>query len=130
MLRETRKYIEENFKEDRTLSNVVIYIKRFSGYWKIILSKNWFDLSMDDMFERYILNTTDIILSKKVLILYSHYGKKYSRILNTQKIKTKQLNAKQIAILVNIVKQMDASFSTDMKKLLSEHRENKMNEDF
>ena len=85
---------------------------------------------MDDMFERYILNTTDIILSKKVLILYSHYGKKYSRILNTQKIKTKQLNAKQIAILVNIVKQMDASFSTDMKKLLSEHRENKMNEDF
>ena len=132
MLHETRNYIEDNFEIERALTGHLIYQKKFSGYWKIVLaiSLNWVDIMMDRMFEKYMLNISDVNLSKKVLRLYAIYGKKYSRLLCTQKIKPKRLNAKEFAILVDKVRDMDANFATDMKKLLTEYRANKVNEDF
>jgi hypothetical protein len=50
--------------------------------------------------------------------------------LKTEKIKPKNLNLKQITILVNKVRDLDAEFSNDMKKLLTIHRTYKLNEDF
>lgn len=132
MLHETRNYIEDNFEIERALTGHLIYQKKFSGYWKIVLaiSLNWVDIMMDRMFEKYMLNISDVNLSKKVLRLYAIYGKKYSRLLCTQKIKPKRLKAKEFAILVDKVRDMDANFATDMKKLLTEYRANKVNEDF
>ena len=48
MLRETRKYIEENFEPDTLLCGNQIFQKRFSGYWKIVLNKYWVDSDADE----------------------------------------------------------------------------------
>ena len=134
MLRETRKYIEENFETEELLCGNKVLQKRFSGYWKIVLNKYWVDVIMDEMFEKYMLNPpkdrNDVALAKTVLTLYATYSKKMVSKLKTEKIKPKNLNLKQITILVNKVRDLDAEFSNDMKKLLTIHRTYKLNEDF
>ena len=134
MLRETRKYIEENFESEELLCGNKVLQKRFSGYWKIVLNKYWVDVIMDEMFEKYMLNPpkdrNDVALAKTVLTLYATYSKKMVSKLKTEKIKPKNLNLKQITILVNKVRDLDAEFSNDMKKLLTIHRTYKLNEDF
>ena len=133
MLRETRKYIEEHFETEELLCNKV-FQKRFSGYWKIVLNKYWVDIRMDEKFEKYMLNTpkdrNDIALAKTVFTLYATYSKKMVSKLKAEKIKPKNLNLKQITILVNKVRDLDAEFSNDMKRLLTIHRTYKLNEDF
>ena len=134
MLRETRKYIEENFETEELLRGNKVFQKRFSGYWKIVLNKYWVDVIMDEMFEKYMLNPpkdrNDVALAKTVLTLYATYSKKMVSKLKAEKIKPKNLNLKQITILVNKVRDLDAEFSNDMKKLLTIHRTYKLNEDF
>lgn len=134
MLRETRKYIEENFETEELLCGNNVFQKRFSGYWKIVLNKYWVDVIMDEMFEKYMLNPpkdrNDVALAKTVLTLYATYSKKMVSKLKAEKIKPKNLNLKQITILVNKVRDLDAEFSNDMKKLLTIHRTYKLNEDF
>lgn len=134
MLRETRKYLEENFETEELLCGKKVFQKRFSGYWKIVLNKYWVDVIMDEMFEKYMLSPqkdrNDVALAKNVLSLYSTYSKKMVSKLKTEKIKPKNLNLKQITILVNKVRDLDAKFSNDMKRLLSIHRTYKLNEDF
>ena len=134
MLRETRKYLEENFETEELLCGYKVLQKRFSGYWKIVLNKYWVDIIMDEMFEKYMLNPpkdrNDVALAKTVLTLYATYSKKMVSKLKTEKIKPKNLNLKQITILVNKVRDLDAEFSNDMKKLLTIHRTYKLNEDF
>lgn len=134
MLRETRKYLEENFETEELLCGNKVFQKRFSGYWKIVLNKYWVDVIMDEMFEKYMLNTqkyrNDVTLAKNVLFLYATYSKKMVSKLKTEKIKPKNLNLKQITILVNKVRDLDAKFSNDMKSLLTIHRTYKLNEDF
>lgn len=134
MLRETRKYLEENFETEELLCGNKVFQKRFSGYWKIVLNKYWVDVIMDEMFEKYMLNPpkdrNDVALAKTVLSLYSTYSKKMVSKLKTEKIKPKNLNLKQITILVNNVRDLDAKFSNDMKRLLTIHRTYKLNEDF
>lgn len=134
MLRETRKYLEENFETEELLCGNKVFQKRFSGYWKIVLNKYWVDVIMDEMFEKYMLSPqkdrNDVSLAKNVLSLYSTYSKKMVSKLKTEKIKPKNLNLKQITILVNKVRDLDAKFSNDMKKLLTIHRTYKLNEDF
>lgn len=134
MLRETRKYLEENFETEELLCGDKVLLKRFSGYWKIVLNKYWVDIRMDKMFEKYMLNTpkdrNDVALSETVLTLYARYSKKIISKLKIEKIKPKNLNLKQITILVNKVRDLDAEFSNDMKKLLTIHRTYKLNEDF
>ena len=134
MLRETRKYLEENFETEELLCGNKVLQKRFSGYWKIVLNKYWVDVIMDEMFEKYMLNPpkdrNDVALAKTVLTLYATYSKKMVSKLKTEKIKPKNLNLKQITILVNKVRDLDAEFSNDMKKLLTIHRTYKLNEDF
>ena len=134
MLRETRKYLEENFDTEELLCGNKVFQKRFSGYWKIVLNKYWVDIIMDEMFEKYMLSPpkdrNDVALAKTVLTLYATYSKKMVSKLKTEKIKPKNLNLKQITILVNEVRDLDAEFSNDMKKLLTIHRTYKLNEDF
>lgn len=134
MLRETRKYIEENFESAELLCGNEVFQKRFSGYWKIVLNKYWVDIIMDEMFEKYMLNPpkdrNDLALTKTVLTLYATYSKKFVSKLKAEKIKPKNLNLKQITILVNKVRDLDAEFSNDMKRLLTIHRTYKLNEDF
>lgn len=134
MLRETRKYFEENFETEELLYGNKVFQKRFSGYWKIVLNKYWVDVIMDEMFEKYMLSPqkdrNDVALAKNVLSLYSTYSKKMVSKLKTEKIKPKNLNLKQITILVNKVRDLDAKFSNDMKRLLTIHRTYKLNEDF
>ena len=134
MLRETRKYLEENFETEELLCGNKVFQKQFSGYWKIVLNKYWVDVIMDEMFEKYMLNPpknrNDVALAKTVLTLYATYSKKMVSKLKTEKIKPKNLNLKQITILVNNVRDLDAEFSNDMKRLLTIHRTNKLNEDF
>ena len=134
MLRETRKYIEENFEVDELLCGNKVFQKRFSGYWKIVITKYWVDIIMDEMFEKYMLNPpkdrNDLALAKTVLSLYATYSKKNVSKIKAQKIKPKNLNLKQITILVNKVRDLDAEFANDMKKLLTIHRTYKLNEDF
>lgn len=134
MLRETRKYLEENFETEELLCGNKVLKKRFSGYWKIVLNKYWVDVIMDEMFEKYMLNTpkdrNDMALAKTVLTLYATYSKKRVSKLKAEKIKPKNLNLKQITILVNKVRDLDAEFSNDMKRLLTIHRTYKLNEDF
>ena len=134
MLRETRKYLEENFETEELLLGNKVFQKRFSGYWKIVLNKYWVDVIMDEMFEKYMLNPpkdrNDVALAKTVLTLYATYSKKMVSKLKTEKIKPKNLNLKQITILVNKVRDLDAKFSNDMKRLLTIHRTYKLNEDF
>lgn len=134
MLRETRKYIEENFESAELLCGNEVFQKRFSGYWKIVLNKYWVDIIMDEMFEKYMLNPpkdrNDLALAQTVLALYAKYSKKIVSKLKAEKIKPKNLNLKQITILVNKVRDLDAEFSNDMKKLLTIHRTYKLNEDF
>ena len=134
MLRETRKYLEENFETEELLLGNKVFQKRFSGYWKIVLNKYWVDVIMDEMFEKYMLNLpkdrNDVALAKTVLTLYATYSKKMVSKLKTEKIKPKNLNLKQITILVNNVRDLDAKFSNDMKRLLTIHRTYKLNEDF
>ena len=134
MLRETRKYLEENFETEELLLGNKVFQKRFSGYWKIVLNKYWVDVIMDEMFEKYMLNPpkdrNDVALAKTVLTLYATYSKKMVSKLKTEKIKPKNLNLKQITILVNNVRDLDAKFSNDMKRLLTIHRTYKLNEDF
>lgn len=133
MLLETRKYIEEHFETEELLCNKV-FQKRFSGYWKIVLNKYWVDIRMDKKFEKYILypftDRHDIDLAKNVLTLYSIYSKKMFSKLKTEKIKPKNLNLKQITILVNKVRDLDAEFFNEIKKLLTIYRTHKLNEDF
>lgn len=133
MLRETRKYIEEHFETEELLCNKV-FQKRFSGYLKIVLNKYWVDIRMDEKFEKYILypftDRHDIDLAKNVLTLYSIYSKKMFSKLKTEKIKPKNLNLKQITILVNKVRDLDAEFFNEIKKLLTIYRTHKLNEDF
>lgn len=133
MLLETRKYIEEHFETEELLCNKV-FQKRFSGYWKIVLNKYWVDIRMDEKFEKYILypftDKHDIDLAKNVLTLYSIYSKKMFSKLKTEKIKPKNLNLKQITILVNKVRDLDAEFFNEIKKLLTIYRTHKLNEDF
>ena len=111
-----------------------VFQKRFSGYWKIVLNKYWVDVIMDEMFEKYMLNPpkdrNDVALAKTVLTLYAKYSKKMVSKLKAEKIKPKNLNLKQITILVNKVRDLDAEFANDMKKLLTIHRTYKLNEDF
>lgn len=111
-----------------------VFKKRFSGYWKIVLNKYWMDIIMDEMFEKYMLSPTkdrnDVALAESVLTLYAIYSKKIVSKLKIEKIKPKNLNFKQITILVNTVRDIDAEFSNDMKKLLAIHRTYKLNEDF
>lgn len=134
MLRETRKYIEENFEPDTLLCGNQIFQKRFSGYWKIVLNKYWVDIIMDEMFEKYMLShpkdRNDLALAKTVLSLYATYSKKHVSKLKAEKIKPKNLNLKQITILVNKVRDLDAEFANDIKRLLTIHRTYKLNEDF
>ena len=134
MLRETRKYLEENFETEELLCGNKVFQKRFSGYWKIVLNKYWVDIIMDKMFEKYMLNPpkdrNDVALAQTVLALYATYSKKLVSKLKTEKIKPKNLNLKQITILVNKVREMDSEFANDMKKLLTIHRTHKLNEDF
>lgn len=134
MLRETRKYIDENFEVDELLCGNKVFQKRFSGYWKIVITKYWVDIIMDEMFEKYMLNPpkdrNDLALAKTVLSLYATYSKKNVSKIKAQKIKPKNLNLKQITILVNKVRDLDAEFANDMKKLLTIHRTYKLNEDF
>ena len=134
MLRETRKYLEENFETEELLCCNKVFQKRFSGYWKIVLNKYWVDIIMDEMFEKYMLrppkDRNDVALAKTVLTLYATYSKKMVSKLKTEKIKPKNLNLKQITILVNKVRDLDAEFSNDMKRLLTIHRTYKLNEDF
>ena len=134
MLRETRKYIEENFESAELLCGNEVFQKRFSGYWKIVLNKYWVDIIMDEMFEKYMLNPpkdrNDLALAQTVLALYAKYSKKIVSKLKAEKIKPKNLNLKQITILVNKVRDLDAEFSNDMKRLLTIHRTYKLNEDF
>lgn len=134
MLRETRKYLEENFETEELLCGNKVFQKQFSGYWKIVLNKYWVDVIMDEMFEKYMLNPpkdrNDVALAKTVLTLYATYSKKMVSKLKTEKIKPKNLNLKQITILVNNVRDLDAKFSNDMKRLLTIHRTYKLNEDF
>lgn len=134
MLRETRKYLEENFETEELLCGNKVFQKRFSGYWKIVLNKYWVDVIMDEMFEKYMLSPqkdrNEVALAKNVLSLYSTYSKKMVSKLKTEKIKPKNLNLKQITILVNKVRDLDAKFSNDMKRLLTIHRTYKLNEDF
>lgn len=134
MLRETRKYLEENFETEELLCGNKVFQKRFSGYWKIVLNKYWVDVIMDEMFEKYMLSPqkdrNDVALAKNVLSLYSTYSKKMVSKLKTEKIKPKNLNLKQITILVNKVRDLDVKFSNDMKILLTIHRTYKLNEDF
>ena len=89
---------------------------------------------MDEMFEKYMLNPpkdrNDVALAKTVLTLYATYSKKMVSKLKAEKIKPKNLNLKQITILVNKVRDLDAEFSNDMKRLLTIHRTHKLNEDF
>lgn len=89
---------------------------------------------MDKMFEKYMLNPpkdrNDVALAQTVLALYATYSKKLVSKLKTEKIKPKNLNLKQITILVNKVREMDSEFANDMKKLLTIHRTHKLNEDF
>ena len=89
---------------------------------------------MDEMFEKYMLrppkDRNDVALAKTVLTLYATYSKKMVSKLKTEKIKPKNLNLKQITILVNEVRDLDAEFSNDMKRLLTIHRTYKLNEDF
>lgn len=133
MLLETRKYIEEHFETEELLCNKV-FQKRFSGYWKIVLNKYWVDIRMDEKFEKYILypftDKHDIDLAKNVLTLYSIYSKKMFSKLKAEKIKPKNLNLKQITILVNKVRDLDAEFFNEIKKLLTIYRTHKLNEDF
>ena len=134
MLRETRKYIEDNFDADEMLCGDKVFHKRFSGYWKIVLNKYWMDIIMDEMFEKYMLNPpkdrNDVALAKTVLTLYATYSKKIVSKFKIEKIKPKNLNLKQITILINKVRDLNIEFSNDMKKLLTIHRTYKLNEDF
>lgn len=134
MLRETRKYLEENFETEELLCGNKVFQKQFSGYWKIVLNKHWVDIRMDEKFEKYILypftDKHDIDLAKNVLTLYSIYSKKMFSKLKTEKIKPKNLNLKQITILVNKVRDLDAEFFNEIKKLLTIYRTHKLNEDF
>lgn len=134
MLRETRKYIEDNFDADEMLCGDKVFQKRFSGYWKIVLNKYWVDIIMDEMFEKHMLkppkDINDVALKESVLTLYARYSKKMVSILKVEKIKPKNLNLKQITILINKVRDLNIEFSNDMKKLLTIHRTYKLNEDF
>lgn len=108
--------------------------KRFSGYWKIVLNKYWVDIIMDEMFEQYMLkppkDINDVALAESVLTLYARYSKKFISKFKIEKIKPKNLNLKQITILVNKVRDLNVEFANDMKKLLTIHRTYKLNEDF
>lgn len=134
MLRETRKYIEENFDAEEMLCGDKVFKKRFSGYWKIVLNKYWVDIIMDEMFEKYMLkppkDINDVALAESVLTLYARYSKKFISKFKIEKIKPKNLNLKQITILVNKVRDLNVEFANDMKKLLTIHRTYKLNEDF
>ena len=131
MLRETRRYIYENFEKDETISGRTYYQKCFTGYWKILLyvTDNCVDILMDNFFEPLILSK-DKTLAFEVLKLFNRYYKKYSKLLATHKIKPKRMNEKEIAIFVDKVRAMDSAFNADIKKLKIEHKIKQAESDF
>jgi hypothetical protein len=131
MLHETRKYIEDNFEVDSTIRNSKIYTKSFTGYWKIVvcLVDNYCDILMDSKWELLILSK-DKYMAHQMLQLFNRFYKRYSKLFNTQKIKPKRLNEKEIAILVDKVKEIDSLFGMEVKKLKMNYNLAKLNSDF
>lgn len=131
MLHETRKYIENNFEIDTTIRNSKIYTKSFTGYWKIVvcLVDNYCDILMDSKWELLILSK-DKYMAHQMLMLFNRFYKRYSKLFNTQKIKPKRLNGKEIAILVDKVKEIDSLFGMEVKKLKMNYNLAKLNSDF
>jgi hypothetical protein len=131
MLHETRKYIEDNFEIDTTIRNSKIYTKSFTGYWKIVvcLVDNYCDILMDSKWELLILSK-DKYMAHQMLQLFNRFYKRYSKLFNTQKIKPKRLNEKEIAILVDKVKEIDSLFGMEVKKLKMNYNLAKLNSDF
>ena len=131
MLHETRKYLEDNFEIDTTIRNSKIYTKSFTGYWKIVvcLVDNYCDILMDSKWEQLIF-TKDKYMARQMLTLFNRFYKKYSKLFNTQKIKPKRLNEKEIAILVDKVREIDSLFGMEVKKLKMNYNLAKLNSDF
>ena len=121
MLHETRKYIEDNFEIDTTIRNSKIYTKSFTGYWKIVvcLVDNYCDILMDSKWELLILSK-DKYMAHQMLMLFNRFYKRYSKLFNTQKIKPKRLNGKEI----------DSLFGMEVKKLKMNYNLAKLNSDF
>ena len=131
MLHETRKYLENNFEIDTTIRNSKIYTKSFTGYWKIVvcLVDNYCDILMDSKWEILILSK-DKYMAHQMLKLFNRFYKRYSKLFNTQKIKPKRLNEKEIAILIDKVREIDSLFGMEVKKLKMKYNLAKLNSDF
>lgn len=131
MLHETRKYLEDNFEDDTTIRSSKIYKKSFTGYWKIVicLVDNYCDILMDSKWEELIL-AKDKFMAHQMLMLFNRFYKKYSKLIDTQKIKPKRMNLKEITILVDKVRDMDSLFGMEVKKLRINYNLLKMNSDF
>lgn len=131
MLHETRKYLEDNFEDDTTIRSSKIYKKSFTGYWKIVicLVDNYCDILMDSKWEELIL-AKDKFMAHQMLMLFNRFYKKYCKLIDTQKIKPKRMNLKEITILVDKVRDMDSLFGMEVKKLRINYNLLKMNSDF
>jgi hypothetical protein len=90
---------------------------------------NYCDILMDSKWELLILSK-DKYMAHQMLQLFNRFYKRYSKLFNTQKIKPKRLNGKEIAILVDKVKEIDSLFGMEVKKLKMNYNLAKLNSDF
>ena len=131
MLRETRKYLEENFQKDVAITGSTCYRYNQSGYWQLCVNYtfNQIDIIQGSKYIKLITNS-DKVYAWNVNNLYIKFYRQMSKLFKLHKFKPKRMKAKEIAILLDVYKEYEEEFELTLKKATNYYKVQKMEDDF
>lgn len=131
MLRATRKFLEENFIKDQTITGATVYKYNPNGYWTVTvnLTFNCIDMYQGEKYGKIILGK-DKQWAIETNAIYTKFFREMKQYMDFKKLKPKRMTAEDFSILLKRYNTLEDGMNELMKKYRAKYNELLMKQDF
>ena len=131
MLRATRKFLDENFIKDQSISGATVYKYNPSGYWQICvnITYNCIDMYQGEKYGKIILGK-DKQWAINTNAIYTKFFREMKKYMDFKKLKPKRMNVLEFTKLLKRYNKLEDGMIELMKIYRAKYNEQLMKQDF
>lgn len=131
MFRATRKFLDENFIKDQTITGATVYKYNPGGYWQICvnLTYNCIDMYQGEKYGKIILGK-DKQWAICTNAIYTRFFRKLKKHMEFKKFKPKRMNVLEFTKLLKQYNTLEEGMTELIKRYRAKYNEALMKQDF
>lgn len=131
MLRATRKFLDDNFIKDETISGAVVYRYNPNGYWQMCVNMtfNCIDIYQGEKYAKIVLGK-DKEWASTTNCAYTKFFRKMNQFMDLKKFKPKRMTVEDFTKLLKTYQTLEDGMEEIMKITRAKYNEYLAEKDF